>query len=61
MKRFIKEYANEKERRLYDKSREGQMTFEEWIEASRRLNNIVQKANRGLLTIDDAMIEIARA
>lgn len=58
MVRFIKEYANSKKRRI--------MQIEALTDAERtmmcqRIDRAVKAEHRGLITTDEAMMEIARA
>ena len=55
--RFIKEYANEKKRRITASL----MQEADKQEAYKRIDKAVRGAHNGLLTLDEAMMEIARS
>lgn len=57
--RFLTEYANFKKNYYKEHSKDGSYNKEYAGQAIKKLDNIVQNANRGLITLDEAMKSIA--
>lgn len=57
--RFLTEYANFKKSYYEEHSKDGSYNQEYAGQAVTKINNIVRNANRGLITLDEAMKSIA--
>ncbi len=57
--RFLTEYANFKKNYYKEHSKDGSYNQEYAGQAVTKINNIVRNANRGLITLDEAMKSIA--
>jgi len=57
--RFLTEYANFKKSYYKEHSKDGSYNQEYAGQAANRIDKIVRSANRGLITLDDAMKSIA--
>ena len=57
--RFLTEYANFKKSYYKEHSKDGSYNQEYAGQAIKKLDNIVRNANRGLITLDEAMKSIA--
>ena len=57
--RFLTEYANFKKSYYKEHSEDGSYNQEYAGQVANRIDNIVRKANRGLITLDEAMKSIA--
>lgn len=57
--RFLTEYANFKKSYYMEHSKDGSYNQEYAGQAVNKIDNIVRNANRGLITLDEAMKSIA--